>query len=146
MTSRMCIYIYIHTHTHTHTHTCQHRRHNKRGSIARSGRYPGGGLCNPLQYSCLENPMDREAWWAMVHRIAKSWTWLKWLSMLAYVVIIIIHRRYPCKATLVKISLDQNISHDWQCRFTFYFETLNPDVIIKIRKHVYWLGNRPVEY
>ena len=46
----------------------------------------------------------------------------------------------------MKISLDQNVSHDWQCRFTFYFETLNPDVIIKIRKHVYWLGNRPVEY
>ena len=38
---------------------------------------------NPLQYSCLENPMDRGAWWAAVHRVAHSWTWLKWLSMLA---------------------------------------------------------------
>ena len=36
---------------------------------------------NPLQYSCLENPMDREAWQAMVHRFAKSWTHLKQLSM-----------------------------------------------------------------
>ena len=36
---------------------------------------------NPLQYSCLENTMDRGAWWAMVHSVAKSQTWLKWLSM-----------------------------------------------------------------
>ena len=35
------------------------------------------GIGNPLQYCCLENPMDRVAWWATVHRIPKSWTWLK---------------------------------------------------------------------
>ena len=46
-----------------------------------SGRSPGGGHGNQLQYSCLENPMDRGAWWATVHGITKSWTWLKWLSM-----------------------------------------------------------------
>ena len=34
----------------------------------------------PLQYSCLENPMNREVWWATVHMVAKSQTWLKWLS------------------------------------------------------------------
>ena len=44
------------------------------GLIPGSGRSPGGGHGNPLQYSCLENPMDREAWWATVHRVAKSWT------------------------------------------------------------------------
>ena len=48
--------------------------------IPGSGRSPGGGNGNPPQYSCLENPMDRVTWWAMVHRIAKSQTWLKWLS------------------------------------------------------------------
>ena len=42
---------------------------------------PGGGHCNPLQCSCLENPMHRGAWWATVHRVAKSWTWLKRLGM-----------------------------------------------------------------
>ena len=42
---------------------------------------PGGGHGNPLQYSYLENPMDRGAWQATVHGIAKSWTWLKQLSM-----------------------------------------------------------------
>ena len=51
------------------------------GSIPASGRSPGGGHGNPLQYYCLENPMDRGAWWAMVHRITKSQTWLEWLSM-----------------------------------------------------------------
>ena len=40
----------------------------------------GEGNGNPLQYSCLENPMDREAWWATVHRVAKSQTRLKRLS------------------------------------------------------------------
>ena len=38
------------------------------------------GMANPLQYSCLENPKDRGAWWATVHGVAKSQTWLKWLS------------------------------------------------------------------
>ena len=47
------------------------------GSIPDSERFPG----NPLQYSCLENLMDREASWATVHRVTKSQTWLKWLSM-----------------------------------------------------------------
>ena len=40
------------------------------------GRSPGGGYGNPLQYSCLENPMDRRAWWATVHRASKSRTQL----------------------------------------------------------------------
>ena len=44
------------------------------GSILGLGRSPGGGNGNPLQYSCLENSMDRGAWWATVHRVAKSWT------------------------------------------------------------------------
>ena len=45
-----------------------------------SGRSPGGGHDNPFQYSCLENPMDRGAWRATVHGVAKSWTQLKLLS------------------------------------------------------------------
>ena len=46
------------------------------GFIPGSGRSSGEGNGNPLQYSCLENPMDREAWWATVHGVAKSGTWL----------------------------------------------------------------------
>ena len=44
------------------------------GLIPGSGRSPGEGNGNPLQYSCLENPMDRGAWWTSLHRVAKSWT------------------------------------------------------------------------
>ena len=43
-------------------------------SIPRSGRSPGEGSGNPLQYSFLENPMDRGAWWATIHGVTKSWT------------------------------------------------------------------------
>ena len=50
------------------------------GSISELGRSPGGGHGNPLQYSCLENPMDRGAWWATVHGVTKSQTQLKLLS------------------------------------------------------------------
>ena len=48
-------------------------------SIPGSGRSPGGGRGNPLQYSCLENLMDWGAWWALVLGVTKSWTRLKWL-------------------------------------------------------------------
>ena len=49
-------------------------------SISGSERCPGGGYGNPLKYSCLENSMDRGAWWAMVHKVSKSRTQLKQLS------------------------------------------------------------------
>ena len=47
------------------------------GSIRGAGRSPGGGHGHPLEYSCLENSMERGAWWATVHRVAKSQTRLK---------------------------------------------------------------------
>ena len=50
------------------------------GSIPRSGGPRGGGYGNPLQYSCLENPMDRGTWQVTVHRVEKSWTRLKQLG------------------------------------------------------------------
>ena len=52
-----------------------------RGLIPGSGRSPGVGNGNRLQYSCLENSMDRGAWWATVHGAANSWTWLSdWID------------------------------------------------------------------
>ena len=51
------------------------------GLIPGLRRLPGEGTGNPHQYSCLENPMDRGAWWATVHSVAKSRTQLKWLNM-----------------------------------------------------------------
>ena len=55
------------------------------GLISGFGRFPGEGNGNPLQYSGLENPMDRGAWRATVHSVAKRWTLLKRLSMQATV-------------------------------------------------------------
>ena len=55
-------------------------RHTNAGDIREavpipgSGRFPGGGPGNPLQYPCLENPMDRGTWWATFHKVTKSWT------------------------------------------------------------------------
>jgi len=51
------------------------------GSIPGLGRSPEGGHSNPLQYTCLENPMNRGAWRAPDHRVVKSWTQLKQFSM-----------------------------------------------------------------
>ena len=62
-------------------HTCQCRRRRSDPWRRSLGRSPGEGHGNPLQYSCLENPMDRGAWWATVHGVTKSQTRLKRLSV-----------------------------------------------------------------
>ena len=59
------------------------------GSIPGSGRAAGGEHSNTLQYSCLENPMDRGTWWSTVHRVALSRTQLKRLSIHAHM-----HKEY----------------------------------------------------
>ena len=51
------------------------------GLIPRWGRSPGGGRGNPLRYSCLQSPMDREAWLATIHRLTQCQTQLKQQSM-----------------------------------------------------------------
>ena len=61
--------------------TCQCGEVRHVSVIPRRGRSPGGGYSNPLQYSCLENPIDRGAWQVTVLRVAKSWTQLNPLSM-----------------------------------------------------------------
>ena len=60
---------------------CQCRRHKGWGFNPWFGKNPGGGHGNPFRYSCLGNPIDRGAWRAAVHRVTKSQTRLKWLSM-----------------------------------------------------------------
>ena len=95
-------------------------------SIPESGRSPGGGYGNPLQYSCLENPMDRGAWRAAVHMVTKSQTWLKQLST---------HARIPLDSSLVVDSpsvfslggtyffplKDPGIMKLWPALFCFFF-------------------------
>ena len=65
----------------------QCRRLRDPGSIPGSGRSPGEGHGNPLQYSCLENPMDGGALQAMVCRVTRGWTWLKWLITTAQIIL-----------------------------------------------------------
>ena len=59
---------------------CQGRRCNRHGFNPWAGKIPEVGDGKPLQHSCLENPMDRGAWWATVHGVAKRQTRLKWLN------------------------------------------------------------------
>ena len=68
------------------------------GLIPGSGRSPGGGHANPLQYSGLENPKDRGAWRATVHTVTKSWTRLKRLNTHTHTVIT--HQQQGIKSTL----------------------------------------------
>ena len=74
-------------------------------SIPSSGRYPVGGHGNPLQYSCLETPMDRWDWWATVHRVTKSWTLLKQFRM--HTSLLIRHPIPPCPAGLRQRQKDE---------------------------------------
>ena len=69
------------------------------GPVPGSGRSPGGGHGNSLQYSCLENPMERGACWATVHKVTKSRTQLNWLSM---------HARICIEQTVENSSRDGN--------------------------------------
>ena len=68
------------------------------------GRSPGGGHGNPFQCSCLENPIDRGAWWATVHKVAKSWTWMKWLSMHAFFIHSSVDEYLGCLYALVIVN------------------------------------------
>ena len=83
----------VHTHTHTHMNKwaaqvalvvknppASSGEVREMGSIPGSGRFPGEGNGNPFQLSLLENPMGGGAWQVTVHKVAKSWIWLKWLS------------------------------------------------------------------
>ena len=70
------------------------------GSVLGLGRSPGGGPGSPLQYSCLENPMDRGAWRGTLHRVTKSPTWLKQLS-----------RHPPC----TRASLHSSVGKESAC-------------------------------
>ena len=99
--------------------TCNAGAAGDMGSTPGSGRSPGRGHGNPLQYCCLENPMDRGAWQATVHRVAKSQAWLKQLSTNAcYLLLLILYnlaQRHLCK-TFSNFSM-----HISACRLQKYF-------------------------
>ena len=92
------------------------------GSVPGLGRSGGGGHGNPLQNSCLENPMDRGAWWAMVDRVAKSWARLKWLSLRActYFILHLFPENFEEALHLYKLQFVKF----WKARFTFFAQCL----------------------
>ena len=65
--------------------TCNAGNVGDTGSVPGSGRSPGEENGTPLQYSCLEYPMDREVWWAIVHEVSKNQTRLKRLNRHTYI-------------------------------------------------------------
>ena len=74
------------------------------GSIPGSGKSPGEGNGNPLQYSCLEHPMDGGAWWAAVHGVIKSRTRLSDFTLYLPVKTVVIHRKFHRKDFREEIS------------------------------------------
>ena len=94
------------------------------GSSPRWEKSPGGMQGHLLQYSCLENPMDRGAWWASIHRITKSWKRLKWLSM------------HTC---MYRYKTEREIAFFFFCFHTLIFLLLYPlfhwDIFLLQRKH-----------
>ena len=93
----------------------QYNRHKRGSLIPGSGRSPGGGHGNPLQYSCLENPMDRGAWRATVHGVTKSWTRLKWLST------------HTCSTVVTRITSITEVEN-----YTAFLESENVSRAVKI--------------
>ena len=69
--------------------TCQCRRYRRHRFSPWEDPLEEG---KPLQYSCLENPMDRGAWQTIAHKVPKSWTWLKQVSMHAFFCIVLLRR------------------------------------------------------
>ena len=130
----------------------------KAGSIFGSGISSEGGNRNPLQYSCLENPMNNGAWGAIVYRIAKNWTQLKSLSLFTFM-----HRRKKWQPTPVFLPGESQGQRAWwaavygvaQSRIQlkwlsssiiyshtlFEFETAKWDDMQNIRLHFFMRGN-----
>ena len=69
------------------------------GLILGLGKFPGGGLGKPLQYSCLANSIDRGVWWANVHGVTKSWTQLSFIHSLIL----------PCTGQGFFLTADTNV-------------------------------------
>ena len=83
----------------------QSRRHKRCGFDPWVGKTPGGGSGNPLQYSCLENPMDRGPFWTTVHRVTESQAGLKWLNTHA-----VFHCIYRYHIFFIHSSVDGHLS------------------------------------
>ena len=114
------------------------------GLIPGLGRSPGGGHGNPLQCSCPENPMDRGAWKAAVHGVAKSPTWLKWLSMYVSLDSVVDSCFYTyCLNFLVKIAVYVLIKLYFPQVNSWSFSWVSPFECTKGLWESTWLSRHP---
>ena len=90
---------------------CKGRRFNPWSGIS-----PRGGNDNSLQYSCLENPMDRGAWWVTIHGVTKSWTWL---SIAFFISLIIFFSSRICLVIFDHFHLSVALILCMYCLFQF---------------------------
>ena len=106
------------------------------GLIPGSGRSPRDGNGNPLQYSCLENPMDRGASLAIVHGINKSWTWLSdWITTTNWYVIstsITKHRYYQFVVAVKSLSCVQHFVTPWTVACQAFLSITNSRSLLKL--------------
>ena len=116
------------------------------GSIPGSGRSPGEGNGNPLQYSCLENPIDRGAWWAAVHGVAKSRTQLSDFTSLYFFFIIILvlyyylsTKKIPKDLCLKQTHTHISLSHT-HIMLSGFFKPLDLFQSVKLGKHHAWMS------
>ena len=117
--------------------SCKCRKQDLPESIAGSGRSPGEGHSNPLQCSCLSNPMDRGAWWVVVHGSQRVEHKLKWLSMQAHTHIVFRCKRgalhlkkiyKKCHRVLIKNKQEYNLE---MCIITQTFWKICIDTYVK---------------
>ena len=97
-------------------------------SIPGLGRSPGGGNGNPLQYSCLENPMDRGVWQATAHSVSKGWTRLSNQT-----------RTPPVGRTRVWDEKEHSQSHLWELPSSICWLMCHPTAIPEQLKYFFWL-------
>ena len=108
------------------------------GLILGSERSPGEGNDNPLQYSCLGNPMDRGAWQAMVHGVAKSWTRLRDSTTTTDAMLtaensegpdcqpyLYLHKRFLCRSFQMNLRHVRHQSHDLIAMFSISIAMFN---------------------
>ena len=111
------------------------------GSIPGLGRSPGEGNGNPLQYSCLENPIDGGAWWATVHRVAKSRTQLSDFThsypyqLLSYMLSHVVVAVHPRRCSGIYVTSQHCSGHIQTLQMSKVFmqyipQTMNPSLII----------------
>ena len=113
------------------------------GSIPGSGRSTGGRNGTPLQYSCLENPMDRGVWWATVHGVSKQSDMTKWLTLSLFTLqscMCDLFSNLDIRAILI---YKNELVNDFLCSTTIHRKYSGGPVLLTLHSHCQGLGFNP---